>query len=250
METELANIDKLKKDRLAVTAVGSIAEGAIIAESENQKEVVRKKYAQKDVELNETVTNQKLSANEKAAKKAIQLAQYGMDIANSLGELANIQDEKHRDENGKLDIEFQKRIFERNKNFQYANAIMNTAAAVTGALASSAGANWPAAIAAGIAGAVQIAKIAATKFTPEAGASTGGGGSTNITAPDMAQQPNNPFFSQGYMNQNIGPNGMVGFRPGKDNSMIKVGVYESDIRNVMNKVNVLETRSTLSGAGN
>jgi hypothetical protein len=43
---------------------------------------------------------------------------------------------------------------------------------------------------------------------------------------------------------------MVGFRPGKDNSMIKVGVYESDIRNVMNKVNVLETRSTLSGAGN
>ncbi len=250
MEEELANIDKLKKDRLAVTVVGSIAEGAIIAETENQKDIVRKKYAQKDLELNESVTDQKLAANEKMAKKAIQLAQYGMDIANSLAEYANLQDEKHRDEQGNLDLEFQKRIFERNKNFQYANAIMNTAAAVTGALSSSAGANWPAAIAAGIAGAVQIAKIAATKFTPEGGASTGGGGSTNITAPQMAETPKNPFFSQGYMNQNIGPNGMSGFRPGKDNNMIKVGVYESDIRSVMNKVNVLETRSTLSGAGN
>jgi hypothetical protein len=102
-------------------------------------------------------------------------------------------------------------------------------------------------------GALQLAKILTTKFNFNGGGGSvagAGGGSTNVTAPDMAQTPKNPFFSQGYMNQNIGPNGMVGFRPGKDNSMIKVGVYESDIRNVMNKVNVLETRSTLSGAGN
>lgn len=249
MEEELAAIEANTKERQKHTIKGTVTEGVVIAQGEEAKEVVRKKYAAKSVEIEQNATDQKLAANEKMAKKAIELAQYGMDIANSLGELANLQDEKHRDEQGNLDLEFQKRIFERNKNFQYANAIMNTAAAVTGALSSSAGANWPAAIAAGIAGAVQIAKIAATKFTPEGGVG-GAGGSTNITAPQMAETPKNPFFSQGYMNQNIGPNGMAGFRPGKDNNMIKVGVYESDIRSVMNKVSVLETRSTLSGAGN
>jgi hypothetical protein len=211
---------------------------------------IEKKYAKEKEKITLNERDTKIKAVQDTAKKGVELAQYGMNIANELGALANAKDEALRDEQGKLDLEVQKRMFERNKNFQYANAIMNTAAAVTGALAASGGVNWPAAIAAGIAGAVQMAKIAATKFTPESGASTGGGGSTNITAPQMAEAPKNPFFSQGYMNQNIGPNGMVGFRPGKDNSMIKVGVYESDIRNVMNKVNVLETRSTLSGAGN
>lgn len=248
MIDELAAIDSQIKEKQKFLIKGSVAEGLIIGEGEIQKDAVRKKYAEKSVEIEQNATDQRLQANEKMAQKILEIAQYGMDIANSLAEYANLQDEKHRDEQGNLDLEFQKRIFERNKNFQYANAIMNTAAAVTGALSSSAGANWPAAIAAGIAGAVQIAKIAATKFTPEAGASTGGG-STNVTAPQMAEAPKNPFFSQGYM-AGISPNGEFGFRPGKDNSMIKVGVYENDIRSVMNKVSVLETRSTLSGAGN
>jgi hypothetical protein len=65
----------------------------------------------------------------------------------------------------------------------------------------------------------------------------------------MAEPAKNPFFSQSYMSSSYNGSNMFGFRPGNSGGMIKVGVYENDIRNTMNKVNVIETRSTLSGSG-
>lgn len=245
---EFKVIDSITADKLKLVVKGSDEEKTIIADGESAKEVVREKYAKKSVEIEQNATDQKLKANEDFAKKAIDLAQYGMDVANELGELANAKDEALRDEQGRLDLAVQERIFNRNKNFQYANAVMNTAAAVTGALAASGGVNWAGAIAAGAAGLIQILKISATKFTPEGGVGGGGGGTVDVKAPDMAEAPKNPFFSQGYM-AGISPNGELGFRPGNNQMMLRVGVYENDIRTTMNKVSVLESRSTLSGAG-
>jgi hypothetical protein len=178
----------------------------------------------------------------------------GLEGATLLADIAQNIDDQRRKDGEEQSFKAASKEFVIRQGLAAAGVIMSTSESVMKSVAASpltGGMPWTA-INIGM-GALQLAKILTTKFNFNGGGGSvagAGGGSTNVTAPDMAQQPNNPFFSQGYMNQNIGPNGMVGFRPGKDNSMIKVGVYESDIRNVMNKVNVLETRSTLSGAGN
>jgi hypothetical protein len=178
----------------------------------------------------------------------------GLEGATLLADIAQNIDDQRRKDGEEQSFKAASKEFVIRQGLAAAGVIMSTSESVMKSVAASpltGGMPWTA-INIGM-GALQLAKILTTKFNFNGGGGSvagAGGGSTNVTAPDMAQTPKNPFFSQGYMNQNIGPNGMVGFRPGKDNSMIKVGVYESDIRNVMNKVNVLETRSTLSGAGN
>ena len=128
--------------------------------------------------------------------------------------------------------------FKRNKAFQIASAIVNTAAGVTGALAHSGDETPPLAIAQaiaiGIAGAAQIAKIASTRFTP-----------TDVGQPPVAPivEPNinqTATTGAGFNNGNITPaqfnTDFITTGRIKGQEFVKVYVLEKDITNVQNAV--------------
>lgn len=84
-----------------------------------------------------------------------------------------------------------KKQFESSKKFQRAQALLNTAAAVTGAMADTHGPIWvriAAATAAAAAGAAQIAAINATSFNGGGGVGPSGSPATAAAAPDLSQK--------------------------------------------------------------
>jgi hypothetical protein len=97
----------------------------------------------------------------------------------------------------KVKKEIEKKAFQRNKAFQVANAIINTAVAVTSALAQPVGGPFLA-IAAGIAGAAEIATILAQQFNGDspAGSAPSGGGAPSIPATQIPTVPVNPNTEQ------------------------------------------------------
>ncbi len=217
--------------------------------SEERKQQIREIYAEKQKLLAAQTADAKLQIEQEATQKQIANMQYLADSFNGIADFMTVMDDMRRDESGKLDEASQRRAFFRNKALQTGSAIMNTAAGITNALSTQ---NYPGAIAIGIAGAAQIAKILATRFEPENGgggsggtSTTGGGGS--ITPPTPASAPSAPLMGQGYLNQQFNPmtfGGAVGFRPGGEQ---RVFVLEQDITAMQNRVRVMTGRSTLSG---
>lgn len=217
--------------------------------SEERKQQIREIYAEKQKLLAAQTADAKLQIEQEATQRQIANMQYLADSFNGIADFMTVMDNMRRDESGKLDEASQRRAFFRNKALQTGSAIMNTAAGITNALSTQ---NYPGAIAIGIAGAAQIAKILATRFEPENGgggsggtSTTGGGGS--ITPPTPASAPSAPLMGQGYLNQQFNPmtfGGAVGFRPGGEQRVI---VLEQDITAMQNRVRVMTGRSTLSG---
>lgn len=213
--------------------------------TEQQKQLIRDKYAKTNEDLDIKAAAKKRKMNEESIKAAAALAQQGADLIMSINDIADgIQDAK-RDANGRLDLIEQKKRFERTKKAQLAAAIINTAAGVTSALATQ---NYPGAAVIAASGAAQILKIRNTQFKADSGTGDGTGTDKLATAP--AQAPDmatpNPFYGQGYLNKN--PNypgqGPYGWKGGQD---IRFYVLESDISSTMMKAQVRENRSTLRG---
>lgn len=136
------------------------------------------------------------------------------------------------------------KVFKTTKALNLANAITSGAAAVVNALSTPpfTPASIVSAIAVGAASAANIAKILATKFTPEGLPATpnladvnvgGGGGSFGTTAPAF-----NPpqFFGIG--------NGTLQGSPSGGGTQ-QVVVLENDITQVQNRVRVIENRATI-----
>jgi hypothetical protein len=217
--------------------------------SEERKQQIREKYAEKQKLLTAQTADAKLQIEQDYIQRQVQNMQYGADIMNSIGDFMTEMDNIRRDSSGKLDLASQRAAFVRNKTLQTGAAIMNTAAGITNALSTQ---NYAGAVAIGIAGAAQLAKILATRFEPENGGSssggtsaTGGGGS--LTPPTPASAPSAPLMGQGYLNQQFNPmtfGGAVGFKPGGEQ---RVFVLEQDITSMQNRVKVMTGRSTLSG---
>jgi hypothetical protein len=128
--------------------------------------------------------------------------------------------------------------FETNKKMQIASAIINGALAVTNIIATVPKADFGVStaimlVAAASATAASIAKIASTKFDSTGGSSSSSsfGGSGAPTTESTPINPNNQPTT------NL--NGQGG---GNDNST-KVYVTETDIKRVINRVNVIESRA-------
>ena len=116
------------------------------------------------------------------------IASDALQLLSDLNELASKKDEAS-----------QKRAFERNKAIQIGNAIISTASAVMAQLAvpqdALTGANFVKAGIAAAMGAVQIAKIAKTKYQESGGGSVGGGTTVPTGAGGAPQAQGAPQFN-------------------------------------------------------
>jgi hypothetical protein len=157
---------------------------------------------QSDQSQKELDASQKLEEQKK--QQRIQLAEQGFSALSALGDayfstqLANVQ------KGSKAELDLKKKQFAFNKKLQIGGAIMDTAKAITAAIAANPfpSPTLPVSIAlASITGAAQIAKIASTKFDG------GGGGSGGVNIPTTgadgttAPSPANFAFLQNQPNQ-------------------------------------------------
>ena len=154
-------------------------------------------HSQKELE-----TSQKLEEQKK--QQRIQLAEQGFSALSALGDayfssqLANVQ------AGSKAELDLKKKQFAFNKKMQIGGAIMDTAKAITAAIAANPfpSPTLPVSIAlASITGAAQIAKIASTKFDGGGGSSSGVNIPTTGGDGTTAPSPANYDFLQNQPNQ-------------------------------------------------
>jgi hypothetical protein len=210
----------LASEKLQELAVGNLdLETATQEELKAKIAEINKKYADEEQALRDKKTDdiKKKDADERklaldTANARLEIAQQGFTALSALGDayfssqLANVQ------AGSKAELDLKKKQFAFNKKMQIGGAIMDTAKAITAAIAANPfpSPTLPVSIAlASITGAAQIAKIASTKFD---GGGGGGGGGVNIptggdgtTAPSPAnydfisQQPNQQPPLQAYV---------------------------------------------------
>jgi hypothetical protein len=142
--------------------------------------------------------------------------------------------------------------FKRNKAFQLTNAIVAGAAGVVGALGEQpfTPANFATATAVGIAAAANIAKIAATKFTPESLPQVPdlSGGISNSSAAGGNQEgatPNVGFFGQPNQLNNLSAATGLQNQNGQPNFTVTAVVSETEITNTQNYINRVRQSATL-----
>ena len=211
----------LASEKLQELAVGNLdLETATQEELKAKIAEINKKYADEEQALRDKEADdiKKKDADERklaldTANARLEIAQQGFTALSALGDayfssqLANVQ------AGSKAELDLKKKQFAFNKKMQIGGAIMDTAKAITAAIAANPfpSPTLPVSIAlASITGAAQIAKIASTKFD---GGGGGGGGGVNIpttggdgtTAPSPAnydfisQQPNQQPPLQAYV---------------------------------------------------
>lgn len=267
-ETELALIDKkatlsLRKELDLIKSINTqkLQELQNAKEKEielaqgkaDQIDAINKKYAAKELQQLADSQDKKLQAITNTANKVINVGKYVLDVGQSLSDYADQQDQNRLKKGEKLSIDTQKKEFTRHKALSIGSAIINTAQAVTSALATP---PFPLGVVlaslAGISGALQIAKIASTKFNPD-DSSSGGGSSPSISAPSTGDAPtlanNSPFrtnggsqFSTNKINSiGNGSNTNPTYQPPQ-----RVYVLENDITSMQSKVAVTQQRASLS----
>jgi hypothetical protein len=202
----------LASEKLQELAVGNLdLETATQEELKAKIAEINKKYADEEQALRDKEADdiKKKDADERklaldTANARLEIAQQGFTALSALGDayfssqLANVQ------AGSKAELDLKKKQFAFNKKMQIGGAIMDTAKAITAAIAANPfpSPTLPVSIAlASITGAAQIAKIASTKFD---GGGGGGGGGVNIpTGGDgtTAPSPANYDFLQNQPNQ-------------------------------------------------
>jgi len=234
---DLENADKIQKLRDA-----GVTEVEIEQWIADEKARIRGEYvADEDQKRQDSLQKEYESAGEK-----LQLAQSLMSAISSLGDLMLSMDKDRNSKSLADRNKAAKKAFDTQKALGIVSAGISTALAVVNALASSPPPmNYAMAAAAGIAGAVQIGVVAAKKFTPESASSSSSSATPPIPkmslgniggAADQASKFNAPQFHTLGKGEVAPPGSQV-------NS--KVYVVESDIRNTQNRVDVINSRSTL-----
>jgi hypothetical protein len=169
-----------------------------------EEDAIKKKWADKEKDEAQKLEEDKRKLALDTANARLEIAQQGLTALTALGDayfssqLANVQ------KGSKAELDLKKKQFAFNKKMQIGGAIMDTAKAITAAIAANPfpSPTLPVSIAlASITGAAQIAKIASTKFD----GGGGGGGGVNIptTGADgtTAPSPANFAFLQNQPNQ-------------------------------------------------
>ena len=203
----------------AIVALDEFRETSRQADIERQREIL-----DTSVKLNKEAKDKIKDDDKKAEESRQQLTQFRLQSAagmfNALSQLAQAF--------AQGDEESQRRAFKISKALNIGQAIMQTASAVTGALAEPSiipGERFLKAATAGLVGAAQIATISKTKFN---------GGANNITQPNV-----------------MGGGGMTGMQPtaftnpnvNVDRNPTRVIVTETDITNTVNGVNGIYNRA-------
>ena len=200
LNQELIANDAHYQQLISQAEAAKISSEALVTEQARKENEIKAKYAGEEKKLALDTANAKL-----------EIAQQGLTALTSLGDayfssqLANVE------KGSKAELDLKKKQFAFNKKMQIGGAIMDTAKAITAAIAANPfpSPTLPVSIAlASITGAAQIAKIASTKFD----GGGGGGGGVNIptggdgtTAPSPANfaflgnQPNQQPPLQAYV---------------------------------------------------
>jgi hypothetical protein len=216
--------------------------------TEQQKADIKEKYRQLDLDRHAKAKEREMELNQRAWKNGVELAQKGNQMAQSLSDALfafKARDGARTLAQQKKDAENQ---FKVNRALQVSTAIITGIQSVMAAFANGmknpipllgpATAGVYAAIA-GITAAANVAKILATKFdassfTPPTTDGGGGGGGT----PPAEQAPTNFQPNQFF---GLGQQTAVGMPGGP--KPIKVYVTEGDIRDVSERVSVIEKRA-------
>jgi len=193
LQQELIANDAHYQQLISQAKAAGLATTALTEEQARKENEIKKKYQDDDKKLAIDNANAKL-----------EIAQQGLTALTALGDayfstqLANVQ------KGSKAELDLKKKQFAFNKKLQIGGAIMDTAKAITAAIAANPfpSPTLPVSIAlASITGAAQIAKIASTKFDG------GGGGSGGVNIPTTggdgttAPSPANFAFLQNQPNQ-------------------------------------------------
>lgn len=209
------------------------------ADLENNKNRTQEQIDLETKKTNELIANENLSAAE------IERIKFNSETnINKLQTDAANNELQIKQELDKQSLEVRKKQFEREKKIQLVTAGINVASAIVSALGTVQ--PFPvalaAAAAAAITGGVQIAAITKSKF--DDGGASARQGITPIKPIDTRSAPS----SNTGANNSVGgsnPNGqLLGSGLTTNSNAIKVVVLEKDIREVANKVDVLEARST------
>jgi hypothetical protein len=196
-QQELIANDEYYQQLISQAEAAKISSEALVTEQARKENEIKKKYQDEEVKLALQAANDKL-----------EIAQQGMTALSSLGDayfstqLANVE------AGSKAELNLKKKQFAFNKKMQIGGAIMDTAKAITAAIAANPfpSPTLPVSIAlASITGAAQIAKIASTKFDGGSGTPappsipTGGGNAPAIDFSGANMQVNAPGTVETYV---------------------------------------------------
>lgn len=193
LQQELIENDAHYQQLISQAEAAGLATTALTEEQARKENEIKKKYQDDDKKLAIDNANAKL-----------EIAQQGLTALTALGDAYFSSQLAKVEKGSKAELDLKKKQFAFNKKMQIGGAIMDTAKAITAAIAANPfpSPTLPVSIAlASITGAAQIAKIASTKFD----GGGGGGGGVNIptTGADgtTAPSPANFAFLQNQPNQ-------------------------------------------------
>lgn len=222
---------------------------ALEAQAEAEHAQVIKGIEDEKTEYAKAKAAEELAAEEEKRQKQVQMA---MSALGAIGDLVNAFTGESE--------EAQRRAFKVQKAVNLAQAITNTALAVTAALTAggnpiklATGAQFIEAGIAAASGAAQIATIAKTKFQPSGGGGGGagaGGGDTGITGGEAgaggvatAPAPIPPSLTMTGIGNELGGEQSVGQR--QQSPMVKAIVVESDITDTQDRLSKYQSRSEI-----
>ena len=206
-----------------------------------EKLLIQEEYNQKVRELEAETKKKSAEQRLQEIQAAIHTFQQGIEVMTSISDAAFAIRMRNVKKGSEEEERIAKRQFQINKAFQLGQAIANTALAVTAALSAggnaakiASGANFVEAATAGIIGAANIAKIAATQFNSTSSGSVAMGGSSgSMATPNTPQQMSNaPEIETTLTNSQTPP-------------PQQVYVLEADITNTQNRLKDIAVRSTI-----
>lgn len=206
---------------------------------------------QQRIEVIEKAENDIFNLKVKKANDYATIAEQGIMGVQAIADIAFEIQSARLEKGSKEEDEAARKRFNVNKGLQIANAAIQGAQAVLAAFSSGAAIPIAGVIAgpafAAVAGAValaNIAKIANTQYKSSAStspSSSSGGVGTIPNIPTSLSPSQSPSFAPSTFN----PSGQANAQTSTEvTEPVKVYVLESDIRNVTNKVNVIESRAT------
>lgn len=235
--------DKVLQAKINELELKRQAEVAAAEQAGLDTQAIDEKYHQEEIDATKKTEEAKSEERKKAVEQDIQTAQSYVSAIGDLTDLITTISSAGAEKDVKKQNEIKKRQFNANKALGIVNAGIHTAEGITKTIGEL---GFPAAIpgviAAGIAGAAQIAAIAAKKFNPEGGSSGGAssapttGGGPLPTIPSTSQFQPQKFFDLGnssLLSGNQAP-------PAQ-----KVYVTETDITKTQNKVSLIEARAKI-----
>lgn len=225
--------------------------------TESQKNEIKERYRQLNIQQQQTADQRLKDAQIKAAQDGLQIAQQGLTAVQGLTDAFFAFKKRGLEKGSKEELDAAKKQFNTNKALQLGVATVTGIQSVLSAFANGMKNPVPllgpltAGVYAGIAGitaAANIAKIAATKFEGGGPSPTGDTGTDSRASAMAADQA--AFAAQGGgAPTNFQPNQFFGLGQQTATGMpggpkpVKVYVTETDIRDVSERVSVIEQRA-------